>query len=149
MRSQWSYKGTDLDIIEVPIATERCTDCRQKECIKEAERMAGLNSTHPPAAIVGRWETPCFGQEPSTITLMSFVRVADANLEDSGDYVVQFTQIITEFRQEYHVTVGELLHASLVSTLVAHNEYCSVGIMNRMELLYIIAYIFTVKSNML
>ena len=111
--------------------------------------MARLNSTHPPVAIVGRWETPCFGTAPSTITLMSFVRVADANLEDSGDYVVQFTQIITEFRQEYHVTVGELLHASLVSTLVTHNKYYSVGIMNRMELLYIIAYIFTVKSNML
>ena len=73
--------------------------------------------------------TPCFGQEPSTITLMSFVRVADANLEDSGDYVVHFTQEITEFSQEYHVTVGELLHASLVSTLVTHHKYCSVGIM--------------------
>ena len=125
----WKYNGTGLNIIEVPIATERCTDCRQKECIKEAERMAELNSTHPPVAIVGRWETPCFGPAPSTITLMSFVRVADANLEDSGDYVVQFTKKITQFSQEYQVTVGELLHASLFSTLVTHNKYYSVGIM--------------------
>lgn len=105
---QWSYNETQLDIFEVPIATENCTYCRREECIREAERMAGVNSTHRPVAIVGRWQTPCFGPEPSNISLMSFMRVADANLNDTGEYVVKFIQTTATFTQVYQVTVGEL-----------------------------------------
>ena len=108
MRSQWSYIGSDLDTTEVSIATEDCVDCRREECIREAERMAGLNSTHPPAAIVGKWESPCFGVTPSTVSFMSFVRVANATFADSGDYVVNFTRKVVEFSSSYQVKVGEI-----------------------------------------
>ena len=109
MRSQWSYNGSDLDITEVSIATEDCVDCRREECIREAEKMAGLNSTHPPAAIVGKWESPCFGVTPSTVSFMSFVRVANATFADSGDYVVNFKRKgLVEFSSSYQVKVGEL-----------------------------------------
>ena len=107
-RSQWSYNGLDLSTTEVSIATEKCVDCRQEECIREAERKAGLNSTHPPMAIVGKWETPCFGVAPSTISSMSFVRVGSAALGDSGNYVVNFERHGTlDFSHSYNVTVGE------------------------------------------
>ena len=108
MRSQWSYNGSDLDITEVSIATEDCVDCRREECIREAERIAGLNSTHPPAAIVGKWESPCFGVTPSTVSFMSFVRVANATFADSGDYVVNFKRKVVEFSSSYQVKVGEI-----------------------------------------
>jgi len=109
IRSQWSYNGLDLSTTEVSIATEKCVDCRQEECIREAERKAGLNSTHPPMAIVGKWETPCFGVAPLTISWMSFVRVGSAALADSGNYVVNYFEGhgTRDFSHSYNVTVGE------------------------------------------
>ena len=114
-RSQWSYNGLDLSTTEVSITTEKCVDCRQEECIREAERKAGLNSTHPPMAIVGKWETPCFGVAPSTISQMTFVRVASAALGDSGNYTVNYFEQhgTRDFCHSYNVTVGE--QAALVS----------------------------------
>ena len=110
-RSQWSHNGLDLSTTEVSITTEKCVDCRQEECVRDAERKAGLNSTHPPMAIVGKWETPCFGVAPSTISIMSFVRVGSAALGDSGNYVVNFERHGThDFSHSYNVTVGEICY---------------------------------------
>ena len=107
-RSEWSYNGSHLNSTEVSIATEDCVDCRRDECIREAERKAGLSSTHHPVAIVGKWETPCFGGTPTTISLMSFVRVPNATLRDSGDYIINFERNrFLEFSHLYNVTVGE------------------------------------------
>ena len=106
--SEWSYNGSHLNSTEVSIATEDCVDCRRDECIREAERKAGLSSTHRPVAIVGKWETPCFGGAPTTISLMSFVRVPNATLRDSGDYIIKFERNrFLEFSHLYNVTVGE------------------------------------------
>ena len=112
-RSEWSYNGSHLNSTEVSIATEDCVDCRE-ECIQEAERKAGLDPTHHPVAIVGKWETPCFGVAPTTINLMSFVRVPNATLRDSGDYAVKFMRRgAVEFSHSYDVTVGEIFCLSL------------------------------------
>ena len=66
-------------------------------------------------AIVGKWETPCFGVAPSTISQMTFVRVASAALGDSGNYTVNYFEQhgTRDFCHSYNVTVGE--QAALVS----------------------------------
>ena len=108
IRSEWSYNGTELDTAEVSITTEDCVDCRREECIREAEQKARLKSIHRPVASVGKWKTPCFGVAPDTVSLMSFVRVPNATLQDSGDYIVNIKRNgLPEFSHLYHVTVGE------------------------------------------